>query len=48
MKNKRQPEYQAAILLDMVGGKNAKFPAEEYSFRKTRSLVQHIWKIAAS
>jgi Zn-dependent M28 family amino/carboxypeptidase len=46
VKNKRQPEYQAAILLDMVGGKNAKFPAEENSFLKARALVQHIWKIA--
>jgi hypothetical protein len=39
--------YLAAILLDMIGGKNARFPAEQYSVLKAGALVDQIWKIAA-
>jgi hypothetical protein len=44
-----RPKYRyiAAILLDMVGGKNARFPAEGTSLRKAGALVQQVWKIAA-
>ncbi len=47
VKNKRQPEYLAAVLLDMVGGKDAEFPPEGNSLRRARPLVEHIWRIAA-
>lgn len=35
------------ILLDMVGGKNAQFPKEQYSMRYAPALVNEIWSIAA-
>lgn len=35
-----------AILLDMVGAKNARFPKEEYSVMFAKELVQNIWKVA--
>jgi hypothetical protein len=38
--------YVGAILLDMVGGKNAKFPIEKKSFWKAPELVRDVWKIA--
>jgi glutaminyl-peptide cyclotransferase len=46
-KNKRQPAYSAAILLDMIGGKNAHFPVEGYSYLKSRDLCLDIWRTAA-
>lgn len=46
-KNGRKPKYEAAILLDMIAGKNAKFPAEGYSYSRYKSLVGDIWQIAA-
>ena len=39
--------YAAAILLDMVGGKNARFPIEQNSWRQAHPLVRQIWGIAA-
>lgn len=42
-----QPRYVAAVLLDMIGGKNARFPAEQHSLFKAGALVQEIWGIAA-
>lgn len=35
------------ILLDMVGGLNARFPKEQYSLRYAPALVDEIWQIAA-
>src|SRR5260370_7248484 len=39
--------YLGAILLDMVGGKKAKFPIEQNSWSDKQSgpLVQAVWKI---
>jgi hypothetical protein len=45
-KNKRQPDYKAAVLLDMIAGKNAKFTVEELSWRGAPQLVQALWIIA--
>jgi glutaminyl-peptide cyclotransferase len=45
-KTKRQPDYVAAVLLDMIAGKNAKFPVEGYSWLKHRDLCQDIWGTA--
>lgn len=44
-KNPHIPGYNAfgGILLDMVGGKNARFPVEGYSFEYAKSLVQAVW-----
>ncbi len=39
--------YVAAILLDMIGGKNARIPAEQHSYMKAGALVREIWAIAA-
>ena len=41
-----RPQYTAAILLDMIGGKDARFPAEGNSFRRAKALVQQVWSIA--
>jgi hypothetical protein len=46
-KNKPKYRYLAAILLDMVGGKNARFPAERNSVFLAGPLVNQVWKIAA-
>lgn len=40
--------YQYGILLDMVGGKNAYFPKEEYSRYFAGPVVEKIWKLAHS
>jgi glutaminyl-peptide cyclotransferase len=45
-KNKRQPTYIAAVLLDMIAGKNAKFPVEGHSWFKDRDLCLAIWNTA--
>lgn len=34
------------ILLDMVGGQNARFPKEQYSMRFAPALVNEIWAVA--
>jgi glutaminyl-peptide cyclotransferase len=46
-KGKRQPAYVAAVLLDMIAGKNAKFPVEGHSWLKDRELCLDIWRTAA-
>ena len=44
-KNKHKRRYSAfyGILLDMVGGKNAKFYIEDYSNRTAPSIVDKVW-----
>lgn len=42
--SRRVPEY--AILLDMVGGKNAVFPHEYFSERYARQVNDRVWKSA--
>jgi glutaminyl-peptide cyclotransferase len=47
--SRRHPEqkvYVGAILLDMVGGKNARFPIEQTSWGRARDLVRVVWGIA--
>jgi glutaminyl-peptide cyclotransferase len=39
-------KYIGAALLDMIGGKNAQFPAEQNSWRSTEPMVRQIWTIA--
>ncbi len=47
-RNQRErPQYLGAVLLDMIAGKNAHFPAEGYSYFRARPLVSELWQIAA-
>jgi len=39
--------YVAAVLLDMIAGKNARFPVEPYSAFKAGALVGELWGIAS-
>ena len=39
--------YIAAILLDMVGGKGARFPVEQNSWFKAPALVRSVWGVAS-
>ena len=41
-KSNPRPDYQAAILLDMVGGKDARFPFEDNSRATTGSMRRHL------
>lgn len=41
-------KYLAAVLLDMVGGKGARFPVEQNSWFKAGGVVEDIWKVAAA
>jgi hypothetical protein len=41
-----RPTYVGAILLDMIGGKEARFPPEQNSLVSAGALVEEIWKIA--
>jgi hypothetical protein len=41
------PQYLAAILLDMIAGKNPRFPVEGYSWYREQPLATEIWNIAA-
>jgi glutaminyl-peptide cyclotransferase len=47
VKNKGKVRYGAAILLDMIGGKDAHFPIEGNSWLKARDLCKQVWGIAA-
>jgi glutaminyl-peptide cyclotransferase len=49
-KNKHKPNYSAfyGILLDMVGGKGSRFAREGYSMEYAPSVVDKVWKAAAS
>jgi hypothetical protein len=46
-KSRPKYRYRAAILLDMIGGKNARFPAEGNSMFLAGPLVAQVWKIAS-
>src|SRR5262249_38695733 len=46
-KSRPKFRYRAAILLDMIGGKNAQFPAEGNSVFFAGPRVAQVWKIAA-
>jgi hypothetical protein len=45
-KNKTKVRYTAAILLDMIGGKNARFPIEKNSWFMAGPLVAEVYRVA--
>ncbi len=45
-KAKDRPGYAAAILLDMIAGKNARFPVEGNSWQRAKKLVLEVWGVA--
>lgn len=45
-KSRDKTVYAGAILLDMVGGKKARFPIERNSWFLAQSLVEDVWGIA--
>ena len=45
-KSKDRTQYVGAVLLDMIGGKGAKFPMEQNSAWKAGDLVRALWKTA--
>jgi glutaminyl-peptide cyclotransferase len=44
---RQRNKYAAAVLLDMIAGKNASFPIEQNSWLKAGPLVQELWTVAA-
>jgi hypothetical protein len=44
--DRNRPEYGGAVLLDMIAGKDPKFPGEGYSLARAPGLVVQLWKIA--
>jgi hypothetical protein len=46
-RRKSKTKYLGAILLDMVGGDEARFPVEQNSWYRAAALVKEVWKIAA-
>jgi len=40
--------YLGAVLLDMIGGKNPRFPIEQNSWFHAAALVELLWRIAAA
>jgi glutaminyl-peptide cyclotransferase len=45
-KDRKASLYVGGVLLDMVGGKNARFPVEQNSWFKASPLVKQVWGIA--
>ena len=45
-KNTQTIKYRSAVLLDMVAGKDAKFPIEQNSWWKAGSVVREVWATA--
>jgi hypothetical protein len=45
-RDKDKKTYLGAVLLDMIGGKRARFPIEQNSWAKAQDLVKDVWKIA--
>lgn len=48
LRQKDRPVYLGAVLLDMVGGKNARFPFEGHSIGQAQELCLTLWGIAAA
>ena len=46
-KSRREPAYVGAVLLDMIAGKDAKFPVEGHSWLMNRDFCVTLWNIAA-
>ena len=47
VKDGKQPQYDGAVLLDMIAGKNAKFPVEGYTSRMAKEIARQIWGVAS-
>lgn len=45
-KNTQTIKYRSAVLLDMVAGKDAKFPIEQNSWWKAGAVVREVWSTA--
>ena len=45
-KKRDRPEYVGAVLLDMIAGKNPRFPVEGYSWFRAQKLCRDVWGIA--
>lgn len=45
--NKTRPDYVAAVLFDMIAGKNPRFPVEGYSWGRARELCIDLWSLGA-
>jgi glutaminyl-peptide cyclotransferase len=45
-KDRPKFRYVGAILLDMVGGKGARFPIEKNSWQSAAALAQSVWNLA--
>ena len=43
---RNRPQYLGAVLFDMIAGKGARFPAEGYSYYRSRALTVQLWQIA--
>jgi glutaminyl-peptide cyclotransferase len=46
-KDRNSPLYVGGVLLDMVGGKGARFPVEQNSWFKAPELTKQVWAIAS-
>jgi hypothetical protein len=46
-KKRDKVKYAGAVLLDMIGGKNPRFPMDPLSLAKAESLTERLWKVAA-
>jgi Peptidase family M28 len=46
--SKNGPDYVAAVLFDMIAGKNPHFPVEGHSWGKARELCIDLWRTAAA
>jgi hypothetical protein len=46
-KDRNRPRYLGAVLLDMIAGPKARFPAEAHSVTQAGGLVREIWQVAA-
>ncbi len=47
LKTKDRPAYLGAVLLDMIAGKDARFPFEGHSLEQAEGLCLELWSIAA-
>jgi hypothetical protein len=45
-KTNPRPDYMAAVLFDMIGGRGARFKIEGHSWQRASSLVKQIWGVA--
>lgn len=48
LRSPNRPTYRAAVILDMVAGKDAEFYPEEHSVLRAPHIVRQVWDVAAS